>query len=129
MLYHLLTNSKIQRYYQIESKFNLVYSKNNLPKINDEAYIINLDKYKSTGSHWIVLNMNGYNVTYFNSLGFEYTTKESEKFIGNKYITINVYRIQPYDSIMCGYFCIGFIDHMLNSKRPADFNNFSSQYS
>ena len=36
----------------------------------------------------------------------------------------NIYRIQAYDSIMCGYFCIGFIDFMLKSKSLLDYTNF-----
>ena len=48
---HSLTNFEIQKYYQNEPKFNGVYSRNNLPKIKDEAYVINLDKFKSIGTH------------------------------------------------------------------------------
>ena len=48
-----LTNFEIQYYYQNEPKFNGVYSRNNLPKINDGAHVINLDEYKSIGTHWI----------------------------------------------------------------------------
>ena len=47
---HPLTNFKIQNY-QNGSKFNSVYSRNNLPKIKDGAYLINRDEYKSTGTH------------------------------------------------------------------------------
>ena len=43
MLPHLSTNFEIQKYYQNESKFNGVYSKNNLSKIKDGTYIINFD--------------------------------------------------------------------------------------
>ena len=51
MLPHLLTNFEIQKYYQKKPKFNGVYSRNNLPKIKDGAYIINLDEFKSIGTH------------------------------------------------------------------------------
>ena len=51
---HPLTNFEIQEYCQSEPKFNGVYSRNNLPKIKDEAYIINIDEFKSIGTHWIV---------------------------------------------------------------------------
>ena len=40
---HPLTNFETQKYYENERKFNGVYSRNNLPKIIDGAYIINLD--------------------------------------------------------------------------------------
>ena len=67
MLPHSLTNFKIQKYYQNEPKFNDVYSRNNLPKINDGAYVINLDKLKSIRTHWIALYMNCNYATYFDS--------------------------------------------------------------
>ena len=53
--------------------------------------------------------MNDNDIIYFDSFGVEYISKEIEKFIGNKNIIINIYRIQACDSIMCGYFCTGFI--------------------
>ena len=54
---HALINSEIQKYYQNESKFNGVYSRNNLPKMKDGAYVINLDEFKSIGTHWIAENV------------------------------------------------------------------------
>ena len=48
------------------------------------------------------------------------------KFIGNKNIRTNIFRIQAYDSIMCGYFCIGFIDFMLAEKTLTGFTNLFS---
>ena len=48
---HPLTNFQIQNYYQNENKFNGVYSKNNLHKIKDGVYVINLDEYKSVETH------------------------------------------------------------------------------
>ena len=66
MVPHPLTNFEIQKYYQNEPKFNGVYSRNNLPKIKDGAYVINLDEYESIGTHWIALYVNviiSYNLT------------------------------------------------------------------
>ena len=57
MLPHPLTNFEIQKNYQNEPKFNDVYSRNNLPKTKDGAYIINLE-FKPIGTHWIVLELN-----------------------------------------------------------------------
>ena len=59
---HALTNFEIQKYYQNKPKFNGVYSRNNLPKIKDGAYIINLDDYESIGTHSIALYVNNNNV-------------------------------------------------------------------
>ena len=76
MLPHPLTNFEIQKYYESESKFNGIYSRNNLSKIKDGAYIINLDEYESIGTHWIALHVNSKTVTYFDSFGVEHIRKE-----------------------------------------------------
>ena len=65
-------------------------------------------------------------VTYLDSFGVERIPKEIEIFIGNKNIKTNIFRIQAYESIMCGYFCIGFVDFMLAGKTLADFTNLFS---
>ena len=46
-----LTNFEIEKYYQIEFKFKSVCSRNNLPKINDREYVINIDEYESVGTY------------------------------------------------------------------------------
>ena len=66
---HPLTSFEIQKYYQNEPKFNGVYSRNNLPRIKDEAYVINLDEFKSKGTHWIALYENVDNIMNFDSFG------------------------------------------------------------
>ena len=58
------TNFEIQKYHQNEPKFNGVYSRNNLPKMNDGAYVANIDEYESIGTYWIAIYVNGDNVTY-----------------------------------------------------------------
>ena len=68
---HLLTSFEIQKYYQNDVqlgsknklKLNGVYSRNNLPKIKDEACVINLDDYKSIGTHWMALYVNNNDAT------------------------------------------------------------------
>ena len=59
-------------------------------------------------------------------IGVENIPKEIKKFIGNKNVVTNIYRIQEYDSIMCGYFCIGFIDFMLKGKSLLEYTNLFS---
>ena len=70
--------------------------------------------------------MNGNNAIYSDSFGVEHIGKEIEKFIRNKNIIKNIYRIQAYNSIMCGYFSIGFIDFMLKGKCLLDYTNLFS---
>ena len=125
---HPLTNFEIQKYYENETKFNGVYSRNNLSKKKDGAYIINLDEYESIGTHWIVLYVNIKIVTYFDSCGVEHIPKEIRKFIGKRNIITNVYRIQAYDSLMCGYFCIRFIDFILKGKSLLEYTNLFCLY-
>ena len=71
-----LINFVIQKCYAKEPKFNGVYSRNNLPKLKDGTYVINLDEYKSIGTHWITFYVNAENVTYFDSFGVEHVPKE-----------------------------------------------------
>ena len=70
--------------------------------IKDGANIINLDEYKSIRTHWIALYVNAENATYFDSFGVDFVLKWIRKFIGNKNIVTNTYRIQAYDWIMRG---------------------------
>ena len=67
-----------------------------------------------------------YDVIYFDSFGVEHIPKEIKKFIGNKTIIANIYRIQAYDLIICGYFCIRFIDFTLKDKNLLDYTNLFS---
>ena len=91
------------------------------------AYIINLDEYSDIGTHWVALHVNNNDVTYFDSFGVEHIPKEIKAFIGHSLsITKNIFRIQANDSVMCGYFCIGFIDFMLKGKTLTEFTNLFS---
>ena len=71
---------------------------------------------------------NNNSVTYFNSFGVEHILKELKEFVKNKNIITNIFRIQAYDSIMCGYFCIGFINFMLADKKLTDYTNLFSPH-
>ena len=63
---------------------------------------------------------------YFDSFGIEHIPKEINKFIGNSDIKSNISRIQACDLIMCGYFCIEFINYMLKGKTLLDYTNLFS---
>ena len=75
---------------------------NTVPVKKKGVYIINLDEYFDIGTHWVALHVN------------------------NKTVIANIFRIQAYDSIMCGHFCTGFIDFMFNGNSLTDFTNLFS---
>ena len=122
MTHHQLTNLLSN-----EPRFIGAYSRYNLnDKIKDGAYVINLDEYSDIGTHWIALYVNNKTVTFFDSFGVEYSPKEIKRFINNKNIIANIFRIQTYDSVICGYFCIGFINYMFMGKILTDYTNLFS---
>ena len=107
----------------------MFFSRNNLPKkIKDGAYVTNLEEYADVGTHWFALFSNRNEIVYFNSFGVEHVSEEIKEFIGNKNIKTNIFRVQANNSVMCGYFCIGFIDFMLVGKKLTDYTNLFSPY-
>ena len=123
-----LTNFEIQEYYQNEPRFNGVFSRDNMPhnNIKNGPYVINLDGYRDIGTHWVALYVNNKTATYFDSFGVEHIPREILKFITRKKKLTNIYRIQAYDSIICGYFCIGFINFIFNGNSLTDYTNLFS---
>ena len=122
-----LTNFEMQKYYQNKSRFNGVYSRDNVhDKIKDGAYVTNLNVYSDIGTHWIDFYSLNNSVTYFDSFRVEHIPREIKTFIDKSTVVTNIFRIKAYDSIMCGYFCFGFIDFMLKSRSLTDFTNLSS---
>ena len=126
---HPLTNFELEMYYENERRFNGVFLRNNLPlKIKDGAYVTYFDEYADVGTHWIALFCNRNEIVYFDSFGVEHVPEEIKEFVGNKNIKANIFRVQANNSVMCGYFCIGFIDFMLAVKKLTDFTSFFSPY-
>ena len=123
---YFLTNFEIQKYYQNEPKFNGAYSRNDLSKVKNWAYIINFDEYELIETHWIALYVNTGKFDNFDSFGAEPIPKEIKKFKGNKNLIKSIYRIQAYNSIISGYFCIGVIDFMLKVKFLLNYTNLFS---
>ena len=110
-----MTNFEIQKYYQNEPRFNGVYSRDNLTdKIKNETNVINLDEYSDIGTHWIA----------FYALSLELNMSQNKFDLQSQK---NIFRIQTYDSVMSGYFCIGFFDFMLKGKSATNFTNIFSQ--
>ena len=124
---HPLTDFEIQKYYENEPRFNGFYSRNNLlKKIKDGAYVINHDEYADVVTHWTALFFSKSEIVYLDSFGVEHVPEEIKEFVGNKNIIANIFRVQANNSVMCGYFGIGFIDFMLEGKKLTDFTSMFS---
>ena len=67
------------------------------------------------GTHWVI------NVTYFHSFVVEHVLKEIKVFLVKRNIQTNIFRIQAYYSVQCGYFCIAFITFILAGEILTDF--------
>ena len=96
--------------------------------IKNGAYVINLYEYADVGTHWIALYGKNNEVAYFDSFGIEHVPKEIKIFIGHKNIKANIFKIQADNSIMCPYFCIGFIDFLFAGTSLIGFTNLFSPY-
>ena len=59
-------------------------------------------------------------------MGVEHIPKEIKKSVNKSIVVTNIFRIQTYDSVMCGYFCIGFIDFMIAGKTLTYLTNLFS---
>ena len=97
-----------------------------LKKIKNGAYVLHLDEYADVGTHWIALFCNRSEIVNFDTFGVEHVPEEINEFIGNKNIKANIFRVQANNSIMCRYFCIGFIDFMLAGKKLTNFRSLFS---
>ena len=89
------------------------------PQKKDGAYLINLDEYSDIGTHWVALQVDN-KVTYFDSFDVEHIPKDIAIFIKNNN---NIFRIKAYNSKVCGYLCIGFIDFILKGKTLTEYTN------
>ena len=108
-------------YYQNEPILNGVYFRDNLlDEIKYLEYVINLDEYSDIGTHQIALYVNTKTVTYSDGFGIEHIPKEVKKIINKKNIITNIFRTGAYDSVMCGYFSIGFVDFIFTGNCLTD---------
>ena len=93
-----------------------------------EHILRNLDEYADVITHWIALFCKRIEIVYFNSFGIDHILEEFKEFIGNKNTKANIFRVQANNSVMCRYFCIGFIDFMLAGKKFTDFTSLFSPH-
>ena len=76
----------------------------------------------------LLLFCNRSEIVYFDSFDVERVPEEIKKFIGDKNVIANIFRIQSKNSIMCGYFCTGFINFLLAGKKLTDCTGLFSPY-
>ena len=113
---------KVIKYFNYKAKFNGVFSRNNLHRIKDGAYVINLNDKQSKGTHWASLFIDKSTTVYFDSFGIEYIPNK----IKDKSIIHNIFRIQSDNTIMCGFYYIAFIEYMIAGKGLLDYTNLFS---
>ena len=109
VLLHPLSNIDITNYFNYKPRFHGVFSRNNLHRIKDGAYVMNLDDKKRKGTHQVSLFNVRNTAVYFDSFGIEDIPSEALKKIKDKSITCNAFRMQDNESILCGFYCIAFI--------------------
>ena len=97
-----------------------------LKKINCGAYVINLDKYADVGTYCIAVFCNKNEIVYFDSFGVKHVREEIKELIGNKNIKANIFQVQANNSVICWYFCTGFIDFMPGGKKFTGYTNLFS---
>ena len=125
MLHHL-NNIEITNHFKYEPRFNGVFSRNNLPKIKDGEYVINLDDKNSKVIHWVSLVIDRNGAAYFDSFRIEYIPQEVLNKIKEKSITHNIFRIKDNEFIMRGFCSITFIEYMIAGKTLLDYTNLFS---
>ena len=96
--------------------------------MNNRGWAINFDEYSDDGTHWIALFYSRTEIVYFDTFDIEHVTEEVTDFIGNKNIIANIFWVHVNNSVMCGYFYIGFMDFMLARKKLTDITSLFSPH-
>ena len=126
VLRHSLSNIEITNYFKYQPRFKGVFSRNNLPRIKDGTYIINLDNKNSKGTHKVSLFTDRNTVVNFDSFGIKYIPLDVVNKFKHKLITHNIFRIQDKESITCGFYCIAVIEYVLAGKTLLGYTNLFS---
>ena len=88
--------------------------------------MINIDEKQSKGTHWLSLFIDRNTAAHFDSFGIEYVPQEVLSKIKNKSITRSRFKIQSDDSIICGFYCVTFIEYVIAGKTLSDYTNLFS---
>ena len=121
-----MSTIEISNNFHWNPRFNGVFSRNNLFWIRDEAFAINLEDKQSKETYWVSSVIDRNSTVYLDSFGVEYFPQEVLNKIRDKSITHNIFRIESDGSIMCGFYCIGFIEYILAEKTLLDYANLFS---
>ena len=113
VLLHPLNNIETTNYFNYNPRFNGVFSRNNLPRMKERGYVIDLDDKNSKVIHWVSSFIDRNTAAYFESFGTEYNSLEVLNKSRDKLITHNIFRKQDIESITCEFYCITFIEYML----------------
>ena len=123
---HPFSNIKITEYFSCKPKFNSGFSRNNLSRLKDGAYVINLNDNKSKGTNWVSLFIDRNTVIYFNSLELNiFLKKNFKKSKKNQLLTI--YLEYKNESTICRFYYIAFIKYILAGKTLLDYTNLFSR--
>ena len=87
-----LRNIEITNYFNYEPKFYGGLSRNSLPRIKNEVYVIDLDNKKSKETHWVSLFIDRNTAVCFDSFGIECIPQKVLNKIRDKSITQNIFR-------------------------------------
>ena len=101
-----------------------MFSRKNLPRIKNRAYTINVNDKNSKGTHWFSSFIDRGRDADFDSFGIEYIPREILNKCKYKSITHNIFRIQDSESVICGIYCITFIEYRFS--RLLDYTNLFS---
>ena len=66
--------------------------------------------------HWVSLFVDRNLSIYFDSFGIEYISQEVLNKVKDKSINHNIFRTKDNEFIMCGFYCVVFIEYMLSRK-------------
>ena len=102
------------------------FSINQLHKVNNGVYLINIDDKKSKGTNRISIFIVRNTVAYFDSFGVEHIPQEVLKKTKHKSITHNIFRMQDNDFIKWEFYCMTFVGYMLAGKALLDYINLFS---
>jgi hypothetical protein len=104
-----------------------IYPKNFVKK-KKFFIIFNLSKHFQAGSHFIAIAKNKNKIIYFDPLGHKCMNIGILKFLLKNKIKVlfNHTKIQSDYSVFCGYFCLAFLLHMLNTNSLKSFVTFFS---